>query len=129
MNEADQPRIGIDLGGTKIEGVLLDASGAVRRRVRCVTPRDDYRGTLDAIASMVAELEQGLAAPARVGVGTPGAVSPASGRMKNANNVCLNDAPLPQDLERVLQRPVRIANDADCFALSEETDGAGRSLH
>ena len=78
MNEADLPRIGIDLGGTKIEGVLLDASGGVERRVRRVTPRDDYRGTLDAIASMVAELEQGLGTPARVGVGTPGAVSPES---------------------------------------------------
>ena len=126
MNEPDRPRIGIDLGGTKIEGLLLDASGGVARRLRSAAPRDDYRGTIDAIASMVAELEQGLGAPARVGVGTPGAVSPASGRMKNANNVCLNDKPLPQDLERALQRPVRIANDADCFALSEATDGAGR---
>jgi len=118
-------RIGIDLGGTKIELAALDASGAIvlRRRVR--SPSHDYARVVEAIADLVHEAERDLAAKASVGVATPGAVSPATGRMKNANSTVLNGQRLREDLERRLARPVRIANDADCFALSEAADGAG----
>jgi fructokinase len=118
-------RIGIDLGGTKIEAAAFDASGAERFRRRVATPRDDYAGTLDAIAVLVVEAEREAGRRATVGVGTPGAISPASGLLKNANSVWLNGRPLHRDLEARLARPVRLANDANCFALSEATDGAG----
>jgi len=117
-------RIGIDLGGTKIEAIALDADGGVRLRRRIPTPRDDYAATVAAIAGLVEGFERELAADVTVGLGTPGAVSPATGRMKNANSVWLNGRALQADLERRLARPVRIANDANCFALSEARDGA-----
>lgn len=118
-------RIGIDLGGTKIEAVAIDAGGAVLARERLPTPAGDYDATLQAVAALVEDFERRLDAGARVGIGTPGALSPASRRIKNANSVCLNGQALDADLERLLRRPVRIANDANCFALSEATDGAG----
>lgn len=118
-------RIGIDLGGTKIEGVALDPAGGERARRRVPTPRDDYAATVEAIAALVADLERVAGGPAPVGIGTPGAVSPATGLMKNCNSVWLNGQPLAADLERRLGRPIRLANDADCFALSEARDGAG----
>ncbi|RPJ70084.1 MAG: ROK family protein [Acidobacteria bacterium] len=117
-------RIGIDLGGTKIEGVALGRDGSIPIRLRVPTPRDDYRGTLEAIANLVGRIEQGLGEAATVGIGMPGAISPASGLVKNANSVWLNGQPLAQDLEARLGRPVRLANDANCFALSEASDGA-----
>jgi fructokinase len=117
-------RIGIDLGGTKIEAVALDASGAERFRRRVATPRGDYDATLAAVTGLVAEAER-AAGQASVGVGIPGVISPASGLVKNANSTWLNGRPLGDDLERLLRRPVRIANDANCFALSEASDGAG----
>lgn len=117
-------RIGIDLGGTKIEAVAIDGGGAVLARERMPTPAGDYDAILRAIAALVEDFERRLGAGARVGVGTPGALSPASGRIKNANSVCLNGQPLDADLERLLRRPVRLANDANCFALSEASDGA-----
>lgn len=117
-------RIGIDLGGTKIEGVVLDDAGAVLARKRVPTPAGDYHGTLAAIAALVAELERAAGTRATVGVGTPGALSRASGLLQNANSVCLNGQPLDRDLAERLQRPVRIANDANCLALSEAVDGA-----
>lgn len=117
-------RIGIDLGGTKIEGVVLDDAGAVLARKRVPTPAGDYRGTLAAIAALVAELERSAGVSATVGVGTPGALSRASGLLQNANSVCLNGQALDHDLAEQLQRPVRIANDANCLALSEAVDGA-----
>jgi fructokinase len=117
-------RIGIDLGGTKIEAVLLDAAGAIVARRRIPTPRDDYAATLDRLVSLVRELEAPLARPARVGVGMPGAVSPATGLVKNANSVWLIGRDLVRDLETRLERTLRFANDANCFALSEATDGA-----
>ncbi len=117
-------RFGIDLGGTKIELIALDELGGERWRRRVPTPQGDYAGTLDAVAALVREAEQALAATGSVGIGTPGAISPASGLMKNANSVCLNGRPLKQDIEARLGRSVRIANDANCFALSEATDGA-----
>jgi fructokinase len=117
-------RIGIDLGGTKIEGVVLDDDGRVRQRVRIPAPRGDYQRTLEAIAAIVYELEQSAGATATVGVGIPGVISPATGLVKNANSTWLIGHPLGDDLPRVLDRPVRFANDANCFALSEATDGA-----
>jgi fructokinase len=117
-------RLGIDLGGTKIEIVALDTQGAELYRNRIATPQGDYRGTLDAIAELIFTAEQHLAARGTVGIGTPGALSRANGRLKNSNSICLNGQPLLQDLEALLARPVRISNDANCFALSEATDGA-----
>ncbi|MBT0959948.1 ROK family protein [Denitromonas iodatirespirans] len=119
-------RIGIDLGGTKIEAVALDASGRVLARERIATPQNDYRATVMAIGALVERIEQGLGCRARVGIGTPGAPSAVDGRMKNANSTCLNGQPLHADLEAALGRPVRLANDANCFAVSEATDGAAR---
>lgn len=117
-------RIGIDLGGTKIEGIALQDDGCVLARTRVPTPTGDYRRTLMAIVSLVEELEQAAGARGTVGVGTPGALSRATGRIKNANSVCLNEQALDGDLSALLQRPVRIANDANCLALSEAVDGA-----
>ena len=112
-------RAGIDLGGTKIEGIVLDDRGSVRARRRIPTPRGDYHATLDAIAGMLADLEAEAGPAESVGVGIPGAVSPASGRVKNANSTWLIGRQLKPDLEAALGRPVRLANDANCFALSE----------
>jgi predicted NBD/HSP70 family sugar kinase len=119
-------RIGIDLGGTKIELAALDAAGSIRLRRRVATPAGDYAGTVAAVAHLVQEAERELGARGSVGVATPGALSLVSGRVKNANSTCLNGQPLKEDLERVLEREVRIANDANCFALSEAVDGAAK---
>ena len=117
-------RIGIDLGGTKIEGIALDDGGRERARLRVGTPSGDYDGTLSTVADLVGDLER-RAGPARtIGVGIPGAISPASGLVKNANATWLNGRPLDHDLSRQLGRPVRVANDANCFAVSEAMDGA-----
>ena len=117
-------RIGIDLGGTKIEGLALDGEGRELARRRVPTPRGDYGATLEAVASLVVWLEQEAGGRGTVGVAHPGALSPATGRIKNANSTWLNGRPLDRDLEARLGRPVRLANDADCLALSEVTDGA-----
>lgn len=118
-------RIGIDLGGTKTEAVLLAADGTILFRQRRATPRDDYEGTLAVIAALVHAAEQSAGGRCTVGIGMPGAISPASGLVKNANSTWLNGRPLRQDVETRLARPVRLANDANCFALSEASDGAG----
>lgn len=117
-------RIGIDVGGTKIEGVALADDGAVFSRRRLATPRDDYDATVEAIASVVEDIERECGRRGSVGVGIPGAISPATGLVKNANSTWLIGKPLEQDLQARLRRPVRIANDANCFALSEAVDGA-----
>lgn len=118
-------RIGVDLGGTKIEAVALaDADGRLLARQRVPTPRDDYQATLAAIAGLVVGIEQELGRRGSVGIGMPGALSPASGRVKNANSTWLNGQALDRDLSRLLDRPLRFANDANCFALSEAVDGA-----
>lgn len=117
-------RIGIDVGGTKIEGIALAADGREVQRRRIPAPRDSYDDSVRAIAGLVAALEAGAGGRATVGVGIPGAVSPATGLIKNANSTWLIGQPLAEDLSRVLARPVRLANDANCFALSEATDGA-----
>ncbi|HEX2543076.1 MAG TPA: ROK family protein [Caldimonas sp.] len=118
-------RIGVDLGGTKIEAIALDAAGRERARRRVPTPRGDYRGAVEAVRDLVVTLESELGEAARVGVGTPGAVSRATGRIKNANSTHLNGQPFVADLSEALQREVRVENDANCFALSEASDGAG----
>ena len=120
------PRIGVDLGGTKIEAAALDAQGRVTHRRRTATPAGSYAATLGAIVELVRAVEADLGARAAVGIATPGARSLVDGRMKNANSTCLNGQPLKEDLERALGREIRMANDANCFALSEAIDGAGR---
>lgn len=117
-------RIGIDLGGTKIEGVALANDGRELSRLRLPTPRNSYADTIAALCKIVEELEARTGETGSVGIGTPGAISPATGLIKNSNSTCLNHMPFNVDIEEALNRPVRIANDADCFALSEATDGA-----
>ena len=119
-------RFGIDLGGTKTEIVALAPDGAELLRRRVVTPRDDYHAILDALTHLVIEAERELGATGSVGIGTPGSISRATGLLRGSNSVCLNGQPIKRDLERSLEREVRITNDANCFALSEATDGAGR---
>jgi fructokinase len=117
-------RIGIDLGGTKIEGLALGDDGREIDRRRVPAPRGHYDDTVRAIADLVATIENTVRAPGTVGVGIPGAVSPATGVIKNANSTWLNGRHLAEDLSRTLNREVRLANDANCFALSEASDGA-----
>jgi fructokinase len=117
-------RIGIDLGGTKIEGIALGDDGAEEARIRIPTPHD-YSGTIEAIAELVTRLEAAARATGPVGIGIPGTISPATGLVKNANSTWLIGHPLDRDLCERLGRPVRVANDANCFALSEAADGAG----
>ena len=117
-------RIGIDLGGTKIEAVALDRTGREVAKLRIPTPKDDYRATILAIVDLVKQLEEEVGETGSIGVGTPGAIAPATGLIKNANSICLIGQPLNRDLEQALGRPVRLENDANCFALSEATDGA-----
>jgi fructokinase len=119
-------RIGVDLGGTKIEAIALVADGSERLRHRIPTPQGDYAATLRAVAGLVAALESELGQRGTVGVGIPGTESLASGLIKNANSTCLIGQALRGDLEVLLRREVRLANDANCFALSEASDGAGR---
>jgi len=117
-------RIGIDLGGTKIEGIVLSDDGGEVARRRIPTPAGTYDDILLAIRDLVMGLERQAGSPCSVGLGTPGAISPATGRVKNANSTRLIGHPLDRDLEHLLERPVRVANDANCFAVSEANDGA-----
>lgn len=121
-------RIGVDLGGTKIEAIALDDQGMTLARQRVATPAGDYVATVQAITDLVLSLESMLTQTASVGVATPGAIAPGTGQLKNANSVCLNGQPLQVDLQTALQREVRLANDADCFVLSEATDGAAAGV-
>ena len=120
---SDRVRIGIDLGGTKIEGILLVGSDEILR-LRVPTPRDDYAATVEAIASLAESLERQAGARGSVGIGIPGAMSSTTGLVKNANSVWLIGKPLLEDLQRRLAREVRITNDANCLAVSEAADGA-----
>jgi fructokinase len=122
----NQNRIGVDLGGTKIEAIIMDGQGEITHRDRVDTPKDNYQLALNAIKGLVENLEQeaGTVAPLPLGIGTPGAISNKTGLMKNCNSTCLNGMPLREDLETLMSRSVRIANDADCFTLSEASDGA-----
>jgi fructokinase len=122
-------RIGIDLGGTKIETAALMPDGCLRLRHRIPTPRGDYEATLAAMVDLVRSLEERLGGTGSVGVGIPGVISPATGLVKNANSIALNGHPLDRDLAQALGRAVRVENDANCFALSEAADGAGVGRH
>ncbi|MEK7304225.1 MAG: ROK family protein, partial [Pseudomonadota bacterium] len=120
-------RIGIDLGGTKTEGIVMNDSGEILARERRATPQaDGDEAILANIRDLVLELERRAGASCRVGLGTPGAISTKTGFLKNSNTVCLNGQPVKQDLEKLLAREIRIANDANCFALSEALDGAAQ---
>lgn len=119
-------RIGIDLGGTKTEIIALDEHGNTALRRRTATPPHDYNAALDTIASLVFSAERELATTASVGIGIPGSLSPATGRVRNANSTCLNGQPFLTDIAARLAREVRIANDANCMAMSEASDGAGK---
>jgi len=124
--KAGNLRIGVDLGGTKIEAVALDADGSVVWRERITTPKQTADSIYDAIADLVRRGEATLGAAATVGVGTPGSLSPKTGLLRGSNTVVLNGQPVRQALESRLRREIRIANDANCFALSEAVDGAGK---
>lgn len=124
-------RIGIDLGGTKIEGIVLSAENKILERKRIPTPRDndeesEYRDIINAISTLIKQLEFDAGEYYSVGIGTPGTISSVSGLMKNSNTVCLNNRPLLKDLEQHLNRKIRLENDANCFALSEAKNGAGK---
>lgn len=119
-------RIGVDLGGTKIAAIAMDDAGQVAASRRVPTPRDDYEATIEAIADLIRDLESDAGSAASVGIGIPGSISPATGVVQNANSVWLNGRPFDADLTARLARPVRLANDANCFALSEAADGAAR---
>jgi fructokinase len=121
-------RIGIDLGGTKIEGAAIDGGGAVRVRRRVATPAGNYHATIAAISALVRTIEGEIGEAASIGIGMPGTISPATGVVKNANSTCLIGRPLQRDIEAALGRPTRLANDANCFTLSEATDGAAAGL-
>lgn len=124
-----QLRLGVDLGGTKTEAIVLDEHGAERARLRTETPQGDYEGTVRNVATLVNAIAQqtGASDETPVGVGIPGTISPYRGLVKNANSTCLIGRPLDQDLEAALGRKVRLENDANCFTISEATDGAGRA--
>src|SRR5260370_23110226 len=117
-------RIGVDLGGTKIEAAALERDGRVLARHRVATPANDYAATLAAVRDLVAGIEAATGRQGTVGVGMPGTLSPATGLVKNAHSLCLNNRAFDRDLTAALGRPVRFANDANCFALSEAVDGA-----
>ncbi len=119
-------RFGIDLGGTKIAGIAFDPADAVIAETRIVAPRGDYAASIEAIAGVMAELEKQAGQTGSVGIGMPGCVAPSTGRVQNANSTWINDKPFKVDLEARLARPVRLANDANCFVLSEATDGAAK---
>ncbi|MBI3129804.1 MAG: ROK family protein [Acidobacteria bacterium] len=129
MTETRPLLLGIDLGGTKIEVGAFTWEGEELLRRRIPTPQGDYPGTLGAIAGLISEAEGELGRTGSVGVGTPGAPSPRTGLMRNANSTCLNGRPLKADLEALLGREIRLANDANCFALSEARDGAAAGAH
>jgi len=116
--------LGVDLGGTKIEVVALNEHGEIVQRKRVATPQGGYQASLQAIARLVLTLEEELGLSGTVGIGVPGSISPATGLIRNANSTCLNGNTLKQDIEHLLARPVAVSNDANCFALSESTDGA-----
>jgi fructokinase len=117
-------RIGLDLGGSKIEGILMSPGVTELARYRVVTPRNDYAATIAAIVDLTARLMQGITAGAKIGIAVPGSISPLTGLMQNANSTWLNARPFDRDLAVALATPVRLANDANCFALSEAIDGA-----
>ena len=122
-------RIGLDLGGSKIEGIAMDSSATELARYRIATPRDDYAGTIAAIVDLASKLMQGITSETKVGIAVPGSISPLTLLIQNANSTWLNGRPFVHDLQTALGMPVRLANDANCFALSEATDGAAENAY
>jgi predicted NBD/HSP70 family sugar kinase len=122
-------RCGLDLGGTKIEAIILDDAGEIIWRQRQPTPSADYAEILDTLSTIVARADAEAGCQLSVGIGMPGSISPLTGRVRNSNTLCLNDQPIHQDLQQRLNRDVRVANDANCFALSEAVDGAGQGAN
>jgi len=120
-------RIGIDLGGTKIEGIALSEAGEELFRHRILTPQGDYKSTLQSIVDLIIKIETTVGGKGSIGICTPGALSPTTGLLRNSNSVCMNGKAVLTDLQELLQREIRIANDANCFALSEATDGAAKN--
>jgi fructokinase len=120
-------RIGIDLGGTKIEGIALDDNGDECFRQRISSPQGDYKNTLNAIVDLISEIESTTQTTGSVGIGIPGTLSPETGLVKNANSTWLIGQPLQTDLESLLKRKIRIENDANCFVVSEAMDGAAKN--
>ena len=120
-------RIGIDLGGTKIEGIALSETGQELHRQRISTPQGDYQAILKNIVDLTQKIETAVGQEGSVGICTPGALSPTTGLLRNSNSVCMNGKPVLTDLQEMLQREIRIANDANCFALSEASDGAAKN--
>ena len=120
-------RIGIDLGGTKIEGIALSDAGDELYRHRVATPQGDYKGTLQSIIQLIQQIETAVEEKGSIRICTPGSLSPGTGLLRNSNSVCMNGEPVLTDLQELLQREIRIANDANCFALSEATDGAAKN--
>ncbi len=119
-------KIGIDLGGTKIEGIALSEAGEELFRQRIATPQGDYQRTLHSIVDLIKQIETGIDEQGSIGICTPGSLSPATGLLRNSNSVCMNGKPVLDDLQNLLHKEIRIANDANCFALSEATDGVAR---
>ena len=119
-------KIGIDLGGTKIEGIALSEAGEELFRQRIATPQGDYQGTLQSIVDLIKQIEAGIDEQGSIGICTPGSLSPATGLLRNSNSVCMNGKPVLDDLQNLLHKEIRMANDANCFALSEATDGVAR---
>ena len=128
-SDQSRSRIGIDLGGSKIEGILMGPGATELARYRVPTPRNDYSDTIGAIVELTAKLRQGVTAESRIGIGIPGSVSPRTGLIQNANSTWLIGRRLDRDLADTLGGPVRLANDANCFALSEASDGAAENAH
>jgi fructokinase len=120
----DPLRLGVDLGGTKIAACVLDSADKVVLGRRIAAPQGDYGATIDALVGLVGSCEHAVGRACTVGIGMPGSLSPRTGLVQNANSTWLNGRPLKEDLERCLERPVRLANDANCFALSEAVDGS-----
>jgi len=120
-------RIGIDLGGTKIEGIALSEAGEELFRHRISTPQGDYQGILHSITDLIKQIETNTSDKGSIGICTPGALSPATGLLRNSNSVCMNGKPVLDDLQELIQREIRIANDANCFALSEAVDGVAKN--
>ena len=128
FSNQNELRIGLDLGGSKIEGILMSAGAKELARYRVATPRNDYAATIAAIVNLAARLMQGIPTGTRIGIAVPGSISPLTGLMQNANSTWLNGRSFDRDLAVALATPVRLANDANCFALSEAIDGAGENV-
>lgn len=122
-------RIGIDLGGTKISVIALDDNGSTLFETRIKTPRNDYGGTIAAVRDLISLAETSTTQSGTVGIGMPGSISPRTGLVQNANSTWLNGKPFQDDLSKALKRDIRLANDANCFVLSEATDGAAQNFN